>query len=297
MAMANSGLYVGHLFRFQHIQQADWKVSPERRFEQQVAQWFNGFDFNDTLALRSRQMNEFMNGYIGLFGARATTVALRDSLFAEAGRLACEQVSTGHPKVYGWMVDYFYRGYETYNITRGLKILETHINNPRCLTAKKQEIARRLEGIKKLLPGTELKNLRVHDTADREHLVDLKNGEKDYQLVVFYDSDCGHCKELLTGLRDWYAIPENRAWFGVYSVALDDTREKWEPVHTQNAFPWTDMYAPGGVNSQAASDYYVLSTPNMFVADKQGILVDMPGTVQELDKFLNGSPAGSLNRQ
>ena len=102
-------------------------------------------------------MNEFMNGYMGLFGLRATTVELRDSLFTEAGRLACEMASAGHPKVYGWMADYFFNGYETYNITAGLKMLEQHISNPRCMTSKKQEIARRLEGIKKLVQAQPFK--------------------------------------------------------------------------------------------------------------------------------------------
>ena len=107
--------------------------------------------------------------------------------------------------------------------------------------------------------------------------------------MVFYESDCGHCTDLLAELRNWYAIPENKAWFDIYTIALDNTREEWEPAHGKNAFPWTDMYAPGGVNSKAASDYYVLSTPSLFIVDKNGGLLDMPGTVPDVDKFLNGN--------
>jgi len=289
VSMANQGLYVGHLFRFLYMRAVNWEAPPDERFLQQAAHWFDDFDFNDTLVLRSRQMNEYINGYMGLFGSRATTIELRDSLFTEAGRLACERASSGNPKVYGWITDYFYSGFETYNITTGLKMLEQHINNPRCQTSKKQEIARRLEGIKKLVPGVSVPNLSLHDAEGYEHLVDLKSGDKDYRLLVFYESDCSHCHDLLEELRTWYGKPENAVWFSIYTIALDDTQEKWEPVHKKNAFPWTDMYATGGVNSKAASDYYVLSTPNLFLIDKHGKLVNIPDTVHGLDVFLNGN--------
>ncbi len=288
MDEAYSDLYVGHLFRFQRLQPVNWRASQVERLNSQIENWFNDFDFNDTLALRSRQMNEYINAYVGLFGVQATTEELRDSLFTLAGSLACEKASTGNPKVYGWMVDYFFNGYETYNITEGLKMLEKHINNPNCLTSKKQEIARRLEGMKKLVPGVQAPVLHVQDIEGKD--VEIKPGKegKDYQLLVFYASDCGHCEELFSALKEWYDIPQNEVWFSITTIALDDVRETWEKSHNTKNVPWIDLYAPEGVNSEAASDYYVLSTPSLFVIDKEGELAALPGSVDELDKFLNG---------
>lgn len=287
MAMAYKVLYVGHLFRFQRLQPVNWVQTQEERLSSQVANWFNEFDFNDTLALRSRQMNEYINAYVGLFGVRATTVELRDSLFTAAGALACEKASAGNPKVYGWMVDYFFNGFETYNITQGLKMLEKHIQNPNCLTSKKQEITRRLEGMKKLVPGVHAPVLRAQNAEGNEVDVKLTLKEKDYQLLIFYATDCGHCEEMFAQLSEWYDKPENKAWFAITSIALDDVPDTWTDAHGKRAYPWTDLYAPGGVNSEAASDYYVLSTPSMFVIDKNGVLAAVPGSVRDLDRFLN----------
>ena len=288
MSIAYEDLYVGHLFSFQHLQKIDWSKTTEEQYHEQAASWFDQFDFDDALVLRSRQMNEYLNGFVGLFGQRATTEELRDSLFTAAGSLACEKASTGNPMVYGWIVDYFFNGYETYNITEGLKMLEKHINNPNCLTSKKMEIVRRLEGLKKLVPGVPAPILNVQNIERKD--VEIKPGKdgKEYQLLVFYASDCGHCEELFSKLKKWYDVPENEAWFSITTIALDDVRETWEKSHNTKSVPWTDMYAPEGVNSEAASNYYVLSTPSLFVVDKKGDLVAFPGSVHELDTFLNG---------
>ncbi len=286
MEQQYSQLYVGHLFGFQRILPHNWMASPEKQLQMQATHWFDGINLNDTLVMRSRQMNEFMNGYMGIFGMQATTEQLRDSLFTEAGRLACEKASTKHPKVYGWMVDYFYSGYETYNITSGLEMLEQHINNPRCLTSKKQEIQRRLTGIEKMVEGVSCPNLPVQNENGTEETIRLTGGDK-YQLLVFYESDCGHCKELLSELKEWYAKPENAVWFTIYSVALDEDINHWLTAFSKNNFQWNDCYAPGGINSKAANDYYVLSTPTLFLVDNDGKLLDMPGTVGDIDRFLN----------
>lgn len=286
--IADRDLYVSHLYGFQRLNTVNWKSGPDEQMLAQANAWFDNFDVNDTLALRSRQMNEFMGGFIGLYGLRATTEALRDLLFTEAGRLACAKVAGGNPKVYGWIVDYLYNGYETYNITSGLEMLEKFSADPRCHTTRKAEIARRSEGIKKLVPGIKVHNIMVHNFDDQEENIDMALCDKDYRLLVFYDTECGHCKDLLTALRKWYDVAENKVWLEIVSIALDRTREDWEPAFTANAFPWTDRYAPEGINSQAAANYYVLSAPYMYLVDKNGVLIAIPTDVNELDVIIKG---------
>ena len=283
LALAQKELYVSHLYGFQHINAENWKATPVIRMEALAHNWFKGVDFNDTLILRSRPMNEMMNGFLGLYSARATTAALRDSLLTEAGRVAIGAASTGHPRVYGWMVDYFYNGYETYNIVLGMKMLEKHLNNPRCLTRKRLAIAKRLDGLKTMIPGVKVRNVMVHDRAGREETINMGACDKAYRLLAFYDSECSHCRELLAELRNWYAVPGNSKKLEVVSVCVDSSRDLWVPAFTANAFPWTDRYAPGGINSLAATNYYVLSAPVMFLVDKAGTLVATPDTMKELE--------------
>ena len=286
LAQVQKDLYVSHLYSFQQLKTENWKATPADRMEALTRDWFKGVNFNDTVVLRSRYMNELMNGFMGMYGARSTTQALRDSLFTEAGKLAIGLASAGHPRMYGWLVDYFYTGYETYNIVPGMKMLEKHLNNPGCLTTKRLAIAKRLEGIKKMMPGIKVRNVMVHNFADSEETINMASCDKAYRLLIFYDSKCDHCRELLATLRTWYTSPVNNARLDIVSVCVDSSREAWAAATTANAFPWTDRYAPGGINSQAASDYYVLSAPNMYLMDKNGVLVGTPDTVKEMDKMM-----------
>jgi hypothetical protein len=286
LVLAQKDLYVSHLYGFQHLNAENWKTTPAIRMEALAQNWFKGINFNDTLILRSRQMNEMMNGFISLYSARSTTEELRDSLLTEAGRVAIGAASTGSPRVYGWMVDYFYIGYETYNIVPGMKMLEKHLNNPNCLTRKRLVIAKRLEGIKDLVPGVKVHNVLVNDVAGHEEIIDMNTCNKEYRLLVFYDSECDHCRQLLAILRNWYAVPANSKKMEIVSVCVDSSRDQWVTAFKANAFPWTDRYAPGGINSQAAADYYVLSTPYMFLVDNNGSLVSIPETVEESRKAI-----------
>jgi hypothetical protein len=284
---AQADLYVSHLYGFQRLKAENWKATPADRINTLTRDWFNGINLADTLILRSRPMNELMNGFMGLYGARSISEALRDSLFTEAGVLAIGAASTGHPQVYGWMVDYFYNGYEAYNIVPGMKMLEKHLNNPRCLTSKRLAIEKRLNGLKTMIPGVKVRNVMVHNRTGREETINMGACDKPCRLLVFYDSECSHCRELLAALRTWYAVPDNTKRLEVVSVCVDSSRDLWVPAFTANAFPWTDRYAPGGVNSLAATNYYVLSTPVMFLVDKTGHLMGMPDTVAELETVIN----------
>lgn len=284
----NKDLYVSRLFSFSKIHRIDWDAAPEERILQQTRDFFNFINLEDTLVLRSRHMNQFMGAYMGLFGQLSTTEALRDSLFTLAGSMACRKAQQGHPLVYGWFVDYFFNGYEKYNITQGLQMLSEHINNPDCLTTKRREIMRRLKGIESLVKGVKAPLLKVQDIENSDITIDWNAGGKDYQLVVFYESECGHCGDLITGLKKWNQNPVNSDWINIITIGLDDKREDWIKASKDKNFPWKDYHARGGVNSEAAAAYYVLSTPNMFLVDRSGVLQALPTSIKELNLFLHG---------
>lgn len=283
----NKDLYVSHFFQFQKVPASNWDVAPDHRIAEQASHYFDEVDLNDVLILKTQAFDNFIANYMRLFGERATTLELRDELFTEAGRIACEKASQGHPTVYGWMVDYYYQGYESYDITAGIKMLEQHIQNPNCLTSKKQEIVRRLEGMQVLVEGS------VAPAFDAEMSNGMKvhfagiSDDKDYGLLIFYDSTCGHCKELLRDLKTWYGKSENRVWFDVISIAVDDDRSQWRQYHTKENPLWTDIWTPGGINSQACKDYYILSSPVMFIVDKEQKILATPTSVEEINRFLN----------
>lgn len=281
------GLFVNRLFAFHKVIPLRWDVPVEQQLKEQALHYFDEINLDDELLVKTQAFDDFLNSYVAMFGRHVRNEAERDSMFTQAGRIACSRAAQGHPKVYGWVVDYFYSGYETYAISSGMKMLEQHIKNPNCLTSKKQEIVRRLEGMEKLVEGAVAPSFEAELANGMQVRFNGISKDKTYGLLVFYESDCSHCKELLQGMKTWYEKPESSVWFDVISIAVDDDQEKWKKYHQQQNYKWTDVWAPGGINSKISNDYYILSTPVMYLVDKQMKVLGMPKSVIEIEKFLN----------
>lgn len=172
-----------------------------------------------------------MDNYVNLYGQLSTTIALRDSLLPLAGRNAIEKARQGHPLVYGWMVDYFYRGYETNNIPSGLKILEPYLNDTNCLTSKRQEISRRLKGMETLIAGTRAPNITMKDLDGNLFELNKLETQCNYILVLFWSAGCSHCVEMADNLYPWQQQPDISQKMMVLAISLDETETEikaWE---------------------------------------------------------------------
>jgi len=281
-------LYVSRLFQFQHIPDMPataWSGSENERLNQIIKHYFEGIDFSDPLIIRSRELHRFMDGYMRLYGAQAATKELRDSLFTEAGRIACEKASHGNPKVYGWMVDYFYKGYETYNIKDGMAMLREHINNPNCLTSKREQITKRLEGMARLVPGALSPDFVSIDKEGKDFEFHKWKGKARYKLLLFSLTGCGACKRLINGLTQWYNEPKNKGKIDVVIVDLKEIKTEEERQKNVAALPpeWKYTYVKGGIDSPAAKDYAILSTPVMFLIESESnIIVSSPDNLEQL---------------
>ncbi len=160
----DKGLFVSNLYRFQYVPEIPWKGTETDRIKSLINHYFDGMDFKDPWLIKTSGLNKWMDNYVNLYGQLSTTEALRDSLFPLAGKNAIEKARKGHPLVYGWMVDYFFRGYESNNIPAGMKVLEPYLNDPGCLTSKRMEIDRRLKGMETLVVGSKAPNIELKDT-------------------------------------------------------------------------------------------------------------------------------------
>jgi len=105
--LKDKALFVSSLYGFQYVPQISWGGDESDRIKNLIAHYFDGIDFQNPNLLKTSDINKWMDNYVNLYGQLATTVALRDSLFSEAGRTAIEKAKQGHPLVYGWMVRLF----------------------------------------------------------------------------------------------------------------------------------------------------------------------------------------------
>ncbi|HRS53642.1 MAG TPA: redoxin domain-containing protein, partial [Bacteroidales bacterium] len=283
-------LFVSRTFQFQYMPPVNWAGDEKDRIIALIKNYFDGINFNDSLLIRTSEIDRFMNTYMGLYGSMATTMELRDSLFTLAGSIACEKASKGHPYVYGWMVDYFNNGYKMYDIKAGIDMLQKHINNPNCLTAKKREISRRIEKMTNLKAGNLAPDFTLKDSTGKEFNFYTWKGKGKETLLFIWSADCGHCIQKVSELKEWYNKNNNKNKIDIIAVSIDETeieKNKWEEAK-KTLHGWVHLRAEGGVNSLFAYDYAILATPVILLVDNDTHIIKSVITeIQELDSIIN----------
>ena len=284
----NDKLFFSHSILFQYIPKLDLTGDEKEKIESLMTHYFDGINFNDDLLIQTKGLKEFINGYVNIYGAIAFNEKIKDSLFTLCGKRAIEKASLGSPRMYGWMVDYFYTGYEAYSIKPGMQMLESHINNPNCLTSKKLEIIKRLSGIKTLTVGTLSPNFTLQDSDNTPFNLHEYKSTKPYKLVLFWSADCNHCLQVVDELTKW--MTDNGSKIEIIAVSLDETDTElaaWNEKKKSLA-GWKHLNPAGGISSKVANDYFILSTPSLFLIDStENKIKCLPKNVSELNEFLS----------
>jgi len=282
-------LFVATLYNFQYVSQISWEGTESDRKHSFRDHYFDNIDFGDSLLIRSRDLKSWMDQYVNLYGEEVTTTELRDSLFTVAGKTAIEKAKTGHPKVYGWMVDYFYKGYESFGIEAGIAMLAPYLDDPNCLTSKRQAILKRLEGMKTIVPGTIAPEFFFTDDAGNKRSFQDFPVETPHKLVLFWSADCPHCMELVNKLHAWWQMPGNKEKVTVYALSLDETETEVEEYYkvVPLLYGWKNVLTKGGVNSEEAAAYFILATPVMILANSgTNEIVSLPENIDQLENAL-----------
>jgi thioredoxin-related protein len=282
-------LFVSSLFGFNHIPQIDWTGSESERKQSLMENYFEGMDFNDTLKLKSSMMKEWIDAYVNLYGELATSIELRDSLFTLAGKTAIEKARSGHPLVYGWMVDYFFNGYESFNIEQGIKMLQPYLDDPNCLTSKRQSINRRLEGMETLVPGTSAPDIFMQDAENIPFELYSYQTAKEYILLLFWSADCSHCKEMVNEIHPWFQQAQIKEMLDIIAISMDETDKETQVWNQkiQELTGWIHLQAKEGLNSKVAADYYILGIPVMILVNaKTKEIIALPESIEDLNDIM-----------
>jgi peroxiredoxin len=118
-----------------------------------------------------------------------------------------------------------------------------------------------------------------------KRLSDIKSK---YKLVVFGGSWCPQCKEetiqLIMRYNKWKAKE-----VAVVMVSLDTDKKALEDFASD--FPYTLVCDYKKWETQAAKDYYVSSSPTIFLLDSSNKIILRPSTIPVLDSWLDSNSA------
>jgi thioredoxin-related protein len=278
-------LFVSNIYPLNYLPEIKWHGTENERLKTLIDHYFEGIDLGNHLILNTTEFRKWMDSYVNLYGILSTTKALLDSLLPQAARIAIEKARQGHPKVYGWMVDYFYKGFETNNIITGFEILEPYINDPLCLTTRRSQIINRLQGIKTLAKGSVAPNISMIDSNNKLFDLATQDIHSTYILLLFWSAGCDHCIKLIDELQPWYLKNKLQAKIQIIGISVDraETEVKLWAEIVKELKDWKHLHAIEGNNSIVARNYSVSATPTMFLlnAETKQIMA-IPNSMQEL---------------
>ena len=193
-------------------------------------------------------------------------------------------------KLYNGFTNYLFQNFEKYNLfeasshiaLKALNQKEVILNN---------SLAFKLESYRKMKVGNTAPEIEFKgDVYVNRQLVNnikrLSDIKTKYKLVVFGGSWCPQCKEetMLLNMRyDKWKAKE----VSVVMVSLDTDKKAFEDYATE--FPYTIACDYKKWETQAAKDYYVSSSPTIFLLDSNNKIILRPPTVASLDSWLDSN--------
>jgi len=109
------------------------------------------------------------------------------------------------------------------------------------------------------------------NTADNNS-IGLSSIHKKYTLIDFWASWCGPCRsesEMLNTLYEKY----NNKGFEIYSVSLDDKKNKWLKAIEKDHRIWTNVSSLKAFKTDAAYNYAVTALPMNYLIDAENKII------------------------
>lgn len=265
-------LFAGMAFQFQQIPPIGTSGSPDERLLYMLENYFDAIDFNNEKILKISAFPDWLNGYMNIYSDLvASAPDQMQDLYIMAGRNILEASMGGHPKVCGYLVDYFYGGYESHGIEGGLSMLGSYLQMPDCQSERGAEMLRQIEAREKLAIGNAAPDFQLESPEGKPFQLYDQADEKPYKLLLFWSAECGPCEYLLSKMESWYSDDKIKNAVEVIAINLDKEYieyEKWR-YYKEKLNDWLHFRLPGGFFHPLATEYNIYATPQMFLLSSE----------------------------
>lgn len=137
--------------------------------------------------------------------------------------------------------------------------------------------------LKPLLIGKQAPPIILADTAGKYY--DLYKIPAKYTILYFWDPDCGHCREELPKLKEYYAQKKDSLNLEIFSICVDPDLEKMKKYLKKNDIPWIKTSAFIGKTAGIAKTYDALTTPLIYILNENKTIIAKRLLSGQFDEF------------
>lgn len=147
-----------------------------------------------------------------------------------------------------------------------------------------KNIVERGEVLNNLLLGKKSPNLIMLDSTRKP--MQLHQVESDYTILIFWDSDCGHCKKEIPKLKVWYTENKEKYNAEVFSVSTDTSVTRWKAFLNKHELSWINVFGYWGYTKNFHDTYDIYSTPVIYLLDKDKAIIGKRISVPQITEII-----------
>jgi len=136
-----------------------------------------------------------------------------------------------------------------------------------------------------------LRPILIRKTAPELILIDtngaflsLHHVPAKYMVVMFYELDCGHCKDEIKELKAWYE--DNDLGLEVFAVCTDTSLTKWKKHIKEYDLNWINVNGTRSITPDYHDLYDIRMTPTLFLLDREKNIIAKRLNTEQLRPFL-----------
>lgn len=177
------------------------------------------------------------------------------------------------------MLQFLINGFEANNLEEVLAHISTHYLQ-QC-GGSQDIVKRRLKGYQKMAVGGTVPDFTLMDINNNP--VNLYSMISPYRLIVFWHTECSHCKLLMEDLPK-LAEEFKKHQIQIIGISIDTDDDVWKKFSAEHPMDWTNIRIDNGFDNEVSAAYNLFATPSMFLIDANNTIVAKPTTIQELKK-------------
>lgn len=143
-------------------------------------------------------------------------------------------------------------------------------------------LAKRADELRTILIGSQAPNMILMDTAGG--FKSLYHMPAKYMVVLFYESDCSHCKKEIAALKTW--LEEDEYGVKVFAVCTDTSLADWKKFIQKYELDWINVNGTRSVTADYHGLYDIRMTPSIFLLDEKKKILAKRLKTEQLGPFL-----------